>query len=125
MANPRECEASGRRALQTPARELGNTQSTLAPGRSSKFKLITLTVKVDCSFWERLLARQCQIYELQNKERVSVAAASKLLANMVCQYKGMGLSMGTMVCGWVCAYGVMDRGYSYNLGVEQAYDLAR
>ena len=29
-----------------------------------------------------------------------MAAASKLLANMVYQYKGMGLSMGTMVCGW-------------------------
>lgn len=54
----------------------------------------------DCSFWERLLARQCRIYELRNKERISVAAASKLLANMVYQYKGMGLSMGTMISGW-------------------------
>lgn len=54
----------------------------------------------DCSFWERLLAKQCRVYELRNKERISVAAASKLLANMVYQYKGMGLSMGTMVCGW-------------------------
>ncbi|XP_012504869.1 PREDICTED: proteasome subunit beta type-5 [Propithecus coquereli] len=107
----------------------------------------------DCSFWERLLARQCRIYELRNKERISVAAASKLLANMVYQYKGMGLSMGTMICGWdkrgpglyyvdsegnrisgatfsvgsgsVYAYGVMDRGYSYDLEVEEAYDLAR
>eukprot|EP00064_Thunnus_orientalis_P006675 superscaffoldBa00000708_g6693 len=26
----------------------------------------------DCSFWERLLARQCRIYELRNKERISV-----------------------------------------------------
>lgn len=54
----------------------------------------------DCSFWERLLAKQCRVYELRNKERISVAAASKLLANMVYQYKGMGLSMGTMVAGW-------------------------
>jgi len=29
-----------------------------------------------------------------------VAAASKLLVNMVYYYKGMGLSMGTMICGW-------------------------
>ncbi|XP_066483904.1 proteasome subunit beta type-5 [Tiliqua scincoides] len=107
----------------------------------------------DCSFWERLLARQCRIYELRNKERISVAAASKLLANMVYQYKGMGLSMGTMICGWdkrgpglyyvdsegnrisgtvfsvgsgsVYAYGVMDRGYSHDLSVEDAYNLAR
>ena len=47
----------------------------------------------DCSFWERVLAKQCRIYELRNKERISVAAASKLLANMVYGYKGMGLSM--------------------------------
>merc|ERR1711874_379251 len=33
----------------------------------------------DCMFWERALARQCRIYELRNKERISVAAASKLL----------------------------------------------
>merc|ERR1712227_1137225 len=54
----------------------------------------------DCQFWERVLAKECRLYELRNKERISVAAASKLLANMVYQYKGMGLSMGTMVCGW-------------------------
>jgi 20S proteasome alpha/beta subunit len=41
-----------------------------------------------------------RLYELNNKERISVAAASKLLANMVYAYKGMGLSMGTMVAGW-------------------------
>ncbi|KAM4809309.1 proteasome subunit beta type-5 [Rhinophrynus dorsalis] len=107
----------------------------------------------DCSFWERLLARQCRIYELRNKERISVAAASKLLANMVYQYKGMGLSMGTMICGWdkrgpglyyvdsegnrvsgsvfsvgsgsMYAYGVLDRGYSYDLEPEEAQELAR
>ncbi|XP_027562881.1 proteasome subunit beta type-5, partial [Neopelma chrysocephalum] len=54
----------------------------------------------DCAFWQRLVARQCRVHELRNKEPASVAAASKLLANMVYQYKGMGLSMGTMVCGW-------------------------
>ncbi|KAM9120487.1 proteasome subunit beta type-5-like [Pangshura tecta] len=107
----------------------------------------------DCSFWERLLARQCRIYQLRNKERISVAAASKLLANMVYQYKGMGLHMGTMICGWdkrgpglyyvdsegnrlsgtafsvgsgsVYAYGVLDRGYKPDMPAEEAYDLAR
>jgi 20S proteasome alpha/beta subunit len=44
--------------------------------------------------------RNMRLYELRNKERISVAAASKLLANMVYAYKGMGLSMGTMVAGW-------------------------
>ena len=42
----------------------------------------------DCSYWERVLAKHCRIYELRNKERISVAAASKLLANIVYGYKG-------------------------------------
>ncbi|XP_070575932.1 proteasome subunit beta type-5-like [Ptychodera flava] len=107
----------------------------------------------DCSFWERVLAQQCRIYELRNKERISVAAASKLLANMVYNYKGMGLSMGTMICGWdkrgpglyyvdsdgtrltnymfsvgsgsTYAYGVLDSGYKYDLTVPEAYDLGQ
>lgn len=107
----------------------------------------------DCSFWERVLAKQCRIYELRNKERISVAAASKLLANMVYGYKGMGLSMGTMICGWdkrgpglyyvdsdgqrlngnmfavgsgsTYAYGVMDAGYRYDLPVHEALELGR
>jgi 20S proteasome subunit beta 5 len=54
----------------------------------------------DCLFWERNLGRQCRLHELRNKERISVAAASKLLANNMIHYRGMGLSMGTMVAGW-------------------------
>jgi len=29
----------------------------------------------DCSFWERELGRQCRLWELENKERISVASA--------------------------------------------------
>uniref|UniRef100_A0A8C7VF10 Proteasome subunit beta type-8 n=1 Tax=Oncorhynchus mykiss TaxID=8022 RepID=A0A8C7VF10_ONCMY len=107
----------------------------------------------DCVYWERVLAKECRIYKLRNKERISVSAASKLLANMVVNYRGMGLSMGTMICGWdkkgpglyyvddnglrLCgnmfstgsgntyAYGVMDSGYRYDLSVPEAYDLAQ
>ncbi|KAI8608385.1 proteasome beta 5 subunit-like protein [Chytriomyces sp. MP71] len=107
----------------------------------------------DCSYWERELGRRCRIYELNNKERISVAAASKLLANMVYAYKGMGLSMGTMVTGWdktgpqlyyvdndgmrlksdlfsvgsgsTYAYGVLDAGYRPDLSVPEAIDLAK
>lgn len=43
---------------------------------------------------------QCRLHELREKERISVAAASKYLSNLVYSYKGMGLSMGTMICGW-------------------------
>ncbi|OAJ44989.1 proteasome subunit beta type-5, variant [Batrachochytrium dendrobatidis JEL423] len=107
----------------------------------------------DCSFWERELGRRARLYELRNKERISVAAASKLLSNMVYGYKGMGLSMGTMITGWdkqgpglfyvdsdgqrlknhmfsvgsgsTYAYGVLDAGYDYDLSVNDAIDLAR
>lgn len=54
----------------------------------------------DCAFWERNLGMQCRLYELRNKERISVAAASKLLANTLYSYRGYGLSVGTMICGW-------------------------
>ncbi|XP_050412334.1 proteasome subunit beta type-5 [Patella vulgata] len=107
----------------------------------------------DCSFWERHLAKECRLHELRNKERISVAAASKLLANTVYNYKGMGLSMGTMIVGWdkkgpglyyvdsdgerltnnifsvgsgsTYAYGVLDSGYAWDLSVEEAYDLGK
>ncbi|XP_063135031.1 proteasome subunit beta type-8 isoform X1 [Rattus norvegicus] len=54
----------------------------------------------DCQYWERLLAKECRLYYLRNGERISVSAASKLLSNMMLQYRGMGLSMGSMICGW-------------------------
>lgn len=70
----------------------------------------------DCQFWypypislhsfvvpdgrETYLGKECRLHELRNKERISVAAASKILSNIVYGYKGMGLSMGTMICGW-------------------------
>lgn len=95
----------------------------------------------DCSFWERELGRRCRLFELRNRERISVAAASKMLAGIVYSYKGRGLSMGTMITGWdktgphlyyvdddgtrlagerfavgsgsTFAYGVLDQGYRY------------
>jgi len=107
----------------------------------------------DCSFWERELGRRCRLYELRNKERISVAAASKLLANIVYAYRGYGLSMGTMITGWdksgphlhyvdsdgtrlksnlfsvgsgsTYAYGILDSGYKWDLSDEEAYELAR
>lgn len=43
---------------------------------------------------------QCRRHELANKRRISVAGASKLLANILYSYRGMGLSVGTMIAGW-------------------------
>lgn len=54
----------------------------------------------DCQFWERNLGQQCRLYELANGKRITVRAASKLLSNTMFSYRGMGLSMGTMVAGY-------------------------
>jgi 20S proteasome subunit beta 5 len=106
----------------------------------------------DCSFWERYLGMRCRLFELEHKEKISVAGASKLLSNIVYGYKGYGLSMGTMICGWdktgpqiyyvdsdgqrlggplfsvgsgsTFAYGVLDTGYRWDLTTEQALELA-
>ncbi|KAF8568528.1 hypothetical protein P879_05771 [Paragonimus westermani] len=107
----------------------------------------------DCAFWERVLSKQCRLFELRNKERMSVAAASKLLANMLYEYKGAGLSIGTTIVGWdkkgagiyyvdndgqrltgdlfsvgsgsLYAYGVLDTNYKFQMTDEEAYELAR
>ncbi|KAI9299134.1 proteasome component PRE2 precursor [Neoconidiobolus thromboides FSU 785] len=107
----------------------------------------------DCSFWERELGRRCRLYELQNGERISVAAASKILSNIVYSYKGAGLSMGTMITGWdktgpqiyyvdsdgtrlggdkfsvgsgsTFAYSVLDTGFDFNMSVEDALELGK
>jgi len=107
----------------------------------------------DCQFWERDLGRQCRLFELRNKERISVAAASKLLANTMYSYRGYGLSMGTMVTGWdktgpqlyyvdndatrikgdlfsvgsgsTYAYGVLDSYYRKDLTIPEAIELGK
>lgn len=108
----------------------------------------------DCSFWERNLARQCRVHELTEGKRISVAAASKLLGNVVFSYRGYGLSMGTMMAGWdekkgpalfyvdsdgtrlkgnlfsvgsgaTYAYGVLDSGYRPDLDEKEAVELGK
>ncbi|RXH85494.1 hypothetical protein DVH24_009315 [Malus domestica] len=54
----------------------------------------------DCQFWHRNLGIKCRLHELANKRRISVTGASKLLANILYSYRGMGLSVGTMIAGW-------------------------
>lgn len=108
----------------------------------------------DCVYWERLLSERCRLYELRNREPITVAAASKLLVNMLYNYRGMSLSLGVMICGFdhkrgasiymvdndgrrmpgqmfsvgsgsVYAYGVLDKGYRFDMTDEEAYDLGR
>lgn len=107
----------------------------------------------DCQFWQRNLGVQCRLFELKHKRRITVGAASKLLANTLFGYRGMGLSMGTMVAGWdpdgpalyyvdseaqrikgkrfsvgsgsLFAYGVLDTGYKWDMSVAEACELGR
>jgi len=107
----------------------------------------------DCSFWERNLGMECRLYQLRNGRRISVASASKLLANVMRSYRGYGLSMGTMIAGWdekgpqlyyvdddgtrlkgkmfsvgsgsTYAYGILDNYYRDDMTVEEAIDLGK
>merc|ERR1719284_1145180 len=107
----------------------------------------------DCSYWERYLGMRCRMFELDQKQRISVAAASKILSNITFNYKGYGLSMGTMICGWdqtgpqiyyvdsdgerlkgdlfsvgsgsTFAYGVLDTGYRPDLTFDEAVALGQ
>eukprot|EP00996_Jenningsia_fusiforme_P001805 NODE_2665_length_1147_cov_28.397996_g2443_i0.p1 GENE.NODE_2665_length_1147_cov_28.397996_g2443_i0~~NODE_2665_length_1147_cov_28.397996_g2443_i0.p1 ORF type:complete len:277 (+),score=68.29 NODE_2665_length_1147_cov_28.397996_g2443_i0:55-831(+) len=107
----------------------------------------------DCQYWERVLTQECRLWELRNKERISVAAASKILSNITYSYRSHGLSMGTMIAGWdktgphlyyvdsegqrlkhdlfsvgsgsIYAYGVLDSGVSWDMSIEDAIELGR
>jgi 20S proteasome subunit beta 5 len=107
----------------------------------------------DCQYWETFLGIQCRLHQLKNKELISVAAASKILSNIVYNYKGMGLSMGTMLAGWdktgpalfyvdsdgtrskgnlfcvgsgaTFAYGVLDATYRFDMEDDEAIQLGR
>ncbi|KAJ7029802.1 N-terminal nucleophile aminohydrolase [Mycena alexandri] len=108
------------------------------------------SVVADCQYWETYLGLHCRLHELRNGERISVAAASKYLSNLVYSYKSMGLGMarnddlwgpsvyyvdadGTRLKGGLFsvgsgsthAYGVLDQGYRWDLTVAEACELGR
>jgi 20S proteasome subunit beta 5 len=105
----------------------------------------------DCQFWEKYVAMQCRIHELRNGEKASVAMASMMLCSIMRQYRGYGLSMGTMFTGsdktgaslyyidndatrlrgslfavgsgGTFAYGVLDTQYRYDMSLDEAVKL--
>lgn len=105
----------------------------------------------DCQFWEKYVAMMCRCYELRNGTAPSVAMASMMLCNIMKEYKGKGLSMGTMFTGsdktgaslyyidndatrlrgrlfavgsgGTFAYGVLDTNYRYNMSLDEAVKL--
>ena len=140
-----------------------DSRSTMGPevGSQTVKKFIEITDDIigtmaggaaDCQFWERNLARQIRLEELKRSTKMSVASAAHLLSNTLYQYKGMGLSVGTMVAGYdktgpnlfyvdndggfykgnlfsvgsgsTYAYGVLDNRYREDLSEEEAIDLA-
>ena len=54
----------------------------------------------DCQFWFRVLGQECRLWELRTGEKITVHAASKILSNIMFQYRRHDLSMGSMVAGY-------------------------
>lgn len=109
----------------------------------------------DCAFWERYLGMLCRIHELRAGERITVAHASNILADIFYRHRGYGLSCGIMLAGYDSrkkegalyyiddsgsrqkgkmfsvgsgsgfALGVLDTGYRYDLTVDEAQELGR
>jgi len=107
----------------------------------------------DCQYWEKQLGIHAKKYELINNRRISVPAAAMFLSNCVYRYKGYGLSMSTMICGydadvpkiynvtddgsWVenhlfsvgsgstIAHGILSARYKYDMTKEEALELGK
>ncbi|KAF7683288.1 Proteasome subunit beta type-8 [Astathelohania contejeani] len=107
----------------------------------------------DCFFWEQMMGVEAKRYELENGRRITAAAASMYLSNRVYEYRGYGLSMGTMICGWdrsgpgiyyvdndgrrmkgnlfsvgsgsTIAHGILSTRYRYEMSKEEAFELGK
>jgi 20S proteasome subunit beta 5 len=107
----------------------------------------------DCAYWFRVLTKEARLFELRHKTRMSCAAASKYLSNILYSYRGYGLSMGSMIAGWdttgpalyyidtegqrikgnlfavgsggTFAYGILDSHYRFDMSDEEAQELGR
>ncbi|VDL72141.1 unnamed protein product [Nippostrongylus brasiliensis] len=107
----------------------------------------------DCQFWTRTVAKYCNLFELREKTQITVSAASKYFANVLYGYRGMGLSVGSMIAGYdkrgpqifkvdsdgdrsqmkICsvgsgslnAYGILDTHYKPKMTDEEAMKLGR
>ncbi|XP_018588597.2 proteasome subunit beta type-11b [Scleropages formosus] len=60
----------------------------------------TSGTSADCALWKRILARECRLYQLRNRRRLSVGGAAKLLSNMLHPFKGTELCVAATLCGW-------------------------
>lgn len=107
----------------------------------------------DCQYWQEYLRYQIALYELNLQEPISVRGASRLFSEILAQYRGYGLSVGSMVVGsdatgvhlYYCdddgkrlkgdrfaigsggtyAYGVLDSHYRFDMSLEEGVALAK
>lgn len=107
----------------------------------------------DCQYWERVLSTECELYRLRNGSKISVAASSKILSNILWNYRGYGLSMGVIMAGFdhkgpnifyvdsdatrlnnklfsvgsgsTHAYAILDKYYREDMEEKEAVDVAR
>lgn len=107
----------------------------------------------DCYYWETLTGLYAKKYEIENNKRITAAEASMYLSNCVYQYKGRGLSMSTMICGYdgevpkiynvtdegdriehnmfsvgsgsTIAYGVLTSKYKFDMSKNEALQLGK
>ena len=105
----------------------------------------------DCQYWQAWLSQEVRMFELRHGKEASVAAASRMMVNLINHYKRYGLSMGLMLSGvdedgphlyyintegsrikgdlfsvgsgMTYAYGVLDSFYRYDMTLEQAVQL--
>uniref|UniRef100_A0A7N5KLK2 proteasome endopeptidase complex n=1 Tax=Ailuropoda melanoleuca TaxID=9646 RepID=A0A7N5KLK2_AILME len=98
----------------------------------------TSGTSADCATWYRVLRRELRLRALREGQPPSVAGAARLLSAMLSRYRGLDLCVATALCGWdrsgnvfsvgsgsPYAYGVLDRGYRYDMSPQEAYALAR
>lgn len=107
----------------------------------------------DCQYWEAWLSQEVRMFELRHGKEPSVAAASRMMVNLINYYKRYGLSMGLMLSGvdengpnlyyintegsrikgdlfsvgsgMTYAYGVLDTFYRYDMSLEEAVELGK
>ncbi|XP_004755529.1 proteasome subunit beta type-11 [Mustela lutreola] len=131
-----QCPAS-RKILPVHRHLLGTTSGTSA----------------DCATWYRVLRRELRLRALREGRLPSVAGSARLLSALMSCYRGLDLCVATALCGWdrsgpalfyvdsdgtrlqgnifsvgsgsPYAYGVLDRGYRYDMSPQEAYALAR
>lgn len=107
----------------------------------------------DCFYWEILVGLHAKQYELEHGTRIPAAVASMYLSNCVYRYKGYGLSMSTMICGYdedgpkiynvtddgarventlfsvgsgsTIAHGILSARYKFDMSKEEAIELGK